>query len=114
MQKDLPMPLDLPAPLPAYFAAKNAHDIDAMLACFADDAFVRDEGKDYRGHPAIRGWIDETTRKYKVAVAPSEAEQSEGSIAVKALVSGNFPGSPATLRYRFKIVDEKISTWGIS
>ena len=107
------MPLDLPAPLPAYFAAKNAHDIDAMLACFADGAHVRDEGQDYRGSPAIRGWIEETTRKYKVSVAPSEAEQNGGTISVNALVSGDFPGSPATLRFQFKVVGGKISTWSI-
>lgn len=107
------MSLDLPTPLPAYFAAKNAHDIDAMLACFAEDAAVRDEGKDYRGHPAIRGWIEETTRKYKVTVEPNAVEHVDGTIAVKALVSGNFPGSPATLGYRFTVADGKIATWKI-
>lgn len=107
------MPLNLPAPLPAYFAAKNAHDIDAMLACFAADGSVHDEGKEYRGHSAIRGWIEETTRKYKVTVAPTEVDQSGGAITVKALVSGNFAGSPATLQYRFGVAGGKISTWGI-
>ncbi len=56
------MSLNLPAPLAGYFAAKNAHDIDAMLPAFADNAAVRDEGKDLRGHPAIRAWMVETTR----------------------------------------------------
>ncbi|MDO9413630.1 MAG: nuclear transport factor 2 family protein [Pseudolabrys sp.] len=107
------MPLDLPAPLPAYFAAKNAHDIDAMLACFAQDAAVRDEGKDYHGHPAIRGWIEETTRKYKVTVEPNAVDHVGEEVAVKALVSGDFPGSPATLGYRFTIADGKIAAWKI-
>jgi ketosteroid isomerase-like protein len=107
------MSLDLPAPLPAYFAAKNAHDIDAILACFADNAAVRDEGHDYRGHAAIRGWIEETTRKYKVTVEPLDVAHDNGAIAVRALVSGNFPGSPATLRYNFTVADGEIATWKI-
>ena len=47
------MAITLPTPLAAYFAAANAHDTDAVLACFAADARVRDEGKDLVGRDAI-------------------------------------------------------------
>jgi len=53
------MPLRLPEPLPAYFAAINTHNIDAMLAGFADGAIVRDEGQERRGLAAIREWMEE-------------------------------------------------------
>lgn len=34
------------------FAVQNTHDIDAMLAPFAEDAVVRDEGHEHRGTSA--------------------------------------------------------------
>ncbi len=54
------------AALAAHFAAKNRHDIDAMLLPFSDDATVRDEGEAMRGSVEIRIWMEETTRKYRV------------------------------------------------
>lgn len=103
------MSLDLPKPIGAYFAAKNAHDIDAMLAPFAEDAHVRDEGRDYDGHPAIRAWMEETTRKYRVNVAPEEASADGARLTIRALVSGDFLGSPAYLTYRFATIGDRIT-----
>ncbi len=39
------MSLGFPMPLSTYFEAKHAHDLDATLACFSDEALVRDEGR---------------------------------------------------------------------
>lgn len=103
------MSLDLPAPVSAYYAAKNAHDIDAMLAPFAADAQVRDEGEDHRGRAAIRAWMEATTRKYKVTSTPEEASKDGDKVVVRALVAGNFPGSPAHLTYRFKLAGDRIA-----
>src|SRR5438445_639946 len=50
------MPFMLPEPLPRYFDATHAHDVDAMLAVFAEDATVHDEGETHVGRPAIRAW----------------------------------------------------------
>jgi ketosteroid isomerase-like protein len=102
------MSLDLPAPISAYYAAKNAHDIEAMLAPFADDAHVRDEGEDHRGRAAIRAWMEKTTRKYRVTAAPEEASQDGETLVVHALVAGNFPGSPAHLTYSFTLSGNQI------
>lgn len=103
------MTIELPQPLTHYFAAKNRHSIDAMLTPFAGDAIVRDEGRTYTGHAAIKAWMEETTRKYRVTVEPTEASAEGQNWTVASLVSGNFPGSPATLRYRFKLSDDRIA-----
>jgi len=103
------MSMELPLPLARYYAAKNAEDIDAMLAEFAADAVVRDEGRTHAGTAAIRSWMEETTRKYHVRVEPNSVETDEDGWRVAALVSGNFPGSPATLRYRFTLADGRIA-----
>lgn len=100
---------DLPAPLRSYFEAKNRKDVDGMLAPFAADATVRDEGRTHVGRPAIRDWMDETTRKYGVSVDVSDVEIAGDAVRVAALVSGDFPGSPATLRYAFTLRDSRIA-----
>ncbi len=54
----------LPEPLANYYAAVNARDNERVLGLFAEDAVVKDEGNEHRGHDAIRSWMHETTRKY--------------------------------------------------
>jgi hypothetical protein len=100
--------IQLPEPVAAYFIASNRHDIDAMLVPFAADATVQDEGKEHAGHVAIRVWMAETTEKYRVTVEPQESEESNGRTTVVGLVSGNFPGSPARLRYEFSLSSAEI------
>jgi len=97
------MTIELPKPLATYFAAKNRKDIDDMLSAFGEDAQVRDEGEDLHGHAAIRDWMEKTTRKYGVTVEVTGLAGTEAQPIVSALVSGNFPGSPATLHYHFTL-----------
>lgn len=108
------MGLNLPQPIAAYYAAKNAHDIDAMLACFDERAAVTDEGMVHEGRAAIRAWMEDTTRRYRVSVAPECVERASDSVVVTALVSGNFPNSPAHLNYRFKLSNAAVSSLEIS
>jgi ketosteroid isomerase-like protein len=103
------MAITLPNPISTYFDATNAHDVDAMLATFAADALVHDEKQDFVGRVAIREWIDGTTRKYRVTATPTGVDQADNKTIVTAMVAGNFPGSPAELRYRFRINGEKIT-----
>jgi len=95
------MSLELPDPLPAYFAAQNALDADAMTACFAADAEVHDEGGTYVGRDAIHGWKEDTIARYGIRIEPLEASDAGDKTMVTARVAGNFPGSPANLTYSF-------------
>lgn len=108
------MAADLPDILKRYYAAQNAHDVEAMVACFAPDAHVHDEGRDHRGRAAIRGWKRETSAKYRVAVEPLRVTEHGGRTLVVARVSGTFPGSPAELTYAFTFCGGLIGTLGIS
>jgi hypothetical protein len=95
------MTIDLPTVLQRYFEAQNTHDIVAMVACFAPDAAVRDEGRDIRGAEAIRGWKKETSARYRIKAEPLECRIDCGDTVVVVKVMGYFPGSPANLTYRF-------------
>lgn len=95
------MAADLPPNLIRYFEAQNAHDADAMSDAFAPDAEVRDEGETHVGRAAIRDWKRETIAKYAATARPIDSARDGETLAVVAEVSGNFPGSPANLTYRF-------------
>lgn len=97
------MLIDLPEPLPRYFAAQNAHDADLMTDCFAPDAVVHDEGGTYIGSEAIRGWKNDTIAKYGISIDPLKATRQDDKTVVVAEVAGNFPGSPASLTYTFSV-----------
>jgi ketosteroid isomerase-like protein len=99
----------LPEPLAAYFAATNTHDIEAMIAGFAEGAVVKDEGQEHHGIQAIRGWMEETARKYRVTVEVTDVAETDDKTLVTGLVSGSFKGSPARLRFTFTLDHSKIS-----
>ena len=94
---------NLPIVLQRYFDAQNAHDIEAMVACFAPDAAVRDEGRDISGTEAIRAWKKQTSAKYRITAEPLECRSEADRTVLLAKVSGIFPGSPANLTYRFNL-----------
>ena len=100
------MNVSLPGVLDRYFEAQNAHAIDAMVACFAGDAAVYDEGRDYVGARAIRAWKEETSRRYHITAEPLECRAEDGSTIVVVRVSGTFDGSPTNLTYRFGLSED--------
>ena len=93
----------LPTVLDRYFAAQNAHDTDALVACFAPNAVVHDEDADIVGTSAIRAWKEKASSKYRVTVEPLESREEGDRTVVVARVTGTFPGSPINLTYRFGI-----------
>jgi hypothetical protein len=96
----------LPTTISRYFAAQNAHDVDALVACFASNAVVHDEGADIVGTDAIRAWKEESSKKYRVTVEPLESREEGNRTVVVARVTGTFPGSPANLTYHFGIIED--------
>ena len=100
---------EIPEVIGRYVAATNARDVEAMTACFAPDATVRDERRSYAGRAEIRAWEAEVTEKYGVTSELLEAERDGDALRASMQVSGNFPGSPAVLRYHFRIKDGLIA-----
>ena len=71
------------------------------------------KAKIHQGAAAIRDWMDATTRKYRVTVEVADATVNGHAWLVTAgLVSGNFPGSPATLHYNFTVAGDRIKGLG--
>jgi hypothetical protein len=104
------MTLHLPKPIELFMASENRHDTDALAACFAPDATVRDEGRTREGLDDIAAWRRETTRKYQHTVTPVAVVKREGATVVTTKMTGNFPGSPVTVNFVFRIEGEKIAS----
>ena len=66
------MNIELPPTIAAFFQAFNAHDTDTFTALFTGNAFVADEGREYRGTAAIKGWIQKANASYKPRAAPTD------------------------------------------
>src|SRR6267142_3849666 len=93
------MPAPLPQPLTEYFRASNEHDVAALLASFAVEATVEDEGKKYLGAVAIRKWIEETIRKYDVTVEGTGTRNEDAKTVVMGLIAGKCRGSHVNVTY---------------
>ena len=101
-------PIDLPAPVAAYFAA-DATGGEAVAHCFTGDAVVIDERKEYRGRRAIMRWKAEVSAKFRYTVERLGVDVSGDQITVTARVTGDFPGSPVELQYHFTLEGDKIA-----
>ena len=100
--------LQLPDAIAAYFAA-DREGPEAVADCFDESAVVIDEGRQHRGRAAIARWKAETTSKYRYTSEPLTVAVSEATVTVTARLTGDFPGSPIELRYRFTLEGEKIA-----
>ena len=101
-------PIDLPAPVAAYFAA-DAADANGVARCFTEKAVVIDERREHQGRQAIARWKTEATAKYHYTSEPLTVDLSAAGVTVVARVTGEFPGSPIELRYRFTLEGDKIA-----
>ncbi len=93
--------MQLPAPIRAYLDADKKNDGEAVVQTFAADAVVRDEGHTHVGRTAIEKWWRDAKARYQHRVEPVGVDQNGDVVNVSAKVTGDFPGSPATLIFAF-------------
>jgi hypothetical protein len=100
---------DLPHPIAAYLAANARLNADGMLAAFATDAVVKDEGSERRGREAIKAWIQSATIAARAVFTPDTVEREGQIVILEGPTAGDFPGSPIRFRFRFLLQDDEIS-----
>ncbi|TKA95286.1 nuclear transport factor 2 family protein [Cereibacter changlensis] len=101
--------MHLPDPIRTYFTAKAPQDGETFAAAFAADAIVHDEARKHRGPEEIRAWWLAAKAKYRHSAEPLELAEVGGKTVVRARVSGDFPGSPAVLTFRFGLEGDRIT-----
>jgi hypothetical protein len=73
-----------------HIAAVNAQDIDAIMATFADDAYVNDARREFAGADAIRRWAAKEMVGDKVTIDVREVLDHYGDTIVRGAYDGNF------------------------
>ena len=106
------MYIELPQVIETFFHAHNTGQTDGFGKLFTADATVSDEAHEFQG-AAIKAWIDCAIAKYKPIADVSDLTQVGEQTIATARVSGNFPGSPAQIRYKFTLKNGKIAALSI-
>jgi hypothetical protein len=95
-----------------HIAAVNARDIDAIMATFAEDAYVNDARREFAGIAAIRRWVAKEMVGDKVSIEVREVLDHYGDTIVRGAYDGQFDKSslPAeiVLSNYFGVRDGKI------
>jgi ketosteroid isomerase-like protein len=93
-----------------YFSSAARRDTEALVALFADDAVVLDEGETRRGASEIRTWWEGPATTYEYTTEVLGVEPAGGAHYVaRVRLEGNFPGGTVDLKYRFSVDDGRIS-----
>lgn len=104
------MTVELPAVIHRYHEAHDRRDTDTALATFTPDARVEDDGRTYVGADEVRGWLSTAAAELTYTRTPLDAtDEGDGRWLTTSHLEGDFPGGVVDLRYRFRIVDDRIA-----
>lgn len=94
----------IPEIITRYFDAQSKRDFDSLVALFADDGVVVDDGKTFAGAVEIRAWRDSAASVYEYTTDVVEVRAAgHGEFNARVHLEGNFPGGAVDLDYRFTI-----------
>lgn len=103
------MNTELPGPIAAFVEANARLDAAGMLAPFAREAVVRDDGGRYAGRDEIMTWIQSATVASHAVFTPEAWRERDGRIVVEGPTTGSFPGSPLRFTFSFLLQGEAIA-----
>jgi hypothetical protein len=96
-----------------HVAAVNAGDLDAIVATFAEDAYINDARREFRGSAAIRRFIAKELVGDHIEMDVREVLEHYGDTIVRAAYEGDFdrtnlPDGDVVLTNYFSVRDDKI------
>jgi ketosteroid isomerase-like protein len=98
---------ELPAPIQEFIDATNRGDTEALLAAFAEDAYLSDWGRVFNGHAGIANWNQTDNIGKQAHFDLVSFREVEGGYGVTLKVSGN--GYNGTGEMIFTLAGEKIA-----
>lgn len=87
-----------------YFDVATSPDQEVWFDLFADDVVIEDDGRTHRGIAEVRAWRSDVP---SVSYAVTDVTTDDGYPVATAAITGDFPGSPITLRYHFIDIDDE-------
>ena len=100
----------IPETVTEFFALDAQHDPEAVLALFAEDAVVVDEGQTMEGREAIRDWRKGAVSRYTYTTEIIGGEQlGPHHYLVRGRLTGDFPGGVVDLGWDFTLDDGRIT-----
>ena len=109
MKKDM----KLPKPVETYVRAINAGDAAALQSAFANDAVVKDVGREIRGTAAIKEWAAHEIFAVNVTLDVIDVVERDGQTIVTVKIDGTFPRdglpNPLVMNHIFRIANEKVA-----
>lgn len=104
------MPGALPGLLSRYFELDAKREIESVVALFADDATVIDQGETHHGAAEIRAWQLGPNSKYAYATEIGSVEPIGcDRYLITGRMTGNFPGGIADLKWDFTTAADRIT-----
>ncbi len=105
-------PTELTGVVAEHIAAVNAHDTDAVVATFAEDAYVNDARREFVGAEAIRRWVTKEMTGDNITIDVRDVLEHYGDTIVRGAYDGTFdrtnlPGEIVLSNY-FSVRDGKI------
>jgi hypothetical protein len=89
--------------------------LESIVALFANDATVIDEGETRQGPAAIRAWQTGPASKYTYTTEIISAETlTADHHLVRARLTGDFPGRTAELTFDFTLANQRITRLAIA
>jgi hypothetical protein len=111
------MATELTGVIADHIAAVNAFDTDAIVATFADDAYVNDAHREIAGIDAIRRWVTREMTGDKVTLDVQEVIDHYGDVIVRAAYDGEYDKTnlpdPLIMSNYFGVRDGKIVSLAI-
>jgi hypothetical protein len=83
-------PTELTGVVAEHIAAVNAQDTDAIVATFAEDAYLNDARREFVGAEAIRRWVAKEITGDKVSIEVREVFDHYGDTIVRGAYDGEF------------------------
>lgn len=100
----------VPATIRTFLDAHVGGQQHVAVRAFAVDAVVTDQGKAFRGVDDIGAFLNHASSEFTYTTEETGAEKIDDQHWIVGVrLEGDFPGGVADLRYRFTMVDEKIT-----
>jgi ketosteroid isomerase-like protein len=99
-------------PVETYIHSVNAGDAAAFQSSFADDAVVKDVGREFRGTVAIKEWADQEIFAVNVTLEVIKAVERDGETIVTVKIDGTFDRTglpdPLLMEHCFTVAGDRI------